>query len=168
MTAMAVGVVAWAGQDEHVPLSVSIAVPVEHGKRSIALYRPEAHFHVVLTNTSTHNVSLWRGEGPEGYSSLRFEVTDAKGKTWVVKKKERNWKRTPLPFATTIDPNGHFVIDVTFNPNIWENPLLPDKGKSPTVSIRAIYEITESDVATKSNVWTGKVVSERKEYTIWQ
>ncbi|MBN1460746.1 MAG: hypothetical protein JXA57_14520 [Armatimonadetes bacterium] len=166
LAAMASGVGAWAAQDEHIPLSLAIAVPVEHGKRSIALDRPEAHFHVVLTNISTHNVSLWQGEGPEGYSSLSFEVTDAEGNTWAVRKKERQWKRTPLPSAATLDPNGHLVIDVTFDPEIWENPPLPDEGKSVTVSIRAIYEIPESDDAAKNGVWTGRVVSEKKEYAI--
>lgn len=165
--ALVSGMVAYAAQDDHVPVSVSIAVPVRHGKRSIEMHRPEAHFHVVLKNISTHDVSLWREWCSWGYFNLIFEVTDSTGKTVVVKKKQRGWNKNFPDFAT-IDPNGHFVIDVTFDPEVWENAPLPEKGKSHTVSMKAIYEIAESDHAKESKVWIGRVVSEKKEYTIWR
>ena len=53
---LVLGGVAWAGPDEHLPLSLSIAVPIRGKQRSIE----SARFQVVLRNISTHNVSLWR------------------------------------------------------------------------------------------------------------
>jgi hypothetical protein len=160
----AVGITA---QDDQSPFSVAIAVPTRFGKRSIELYRPEQHFHVVLTNISKHDVSVWREWCSWGYFNLSFEVTDSEGKTVVVKKKQRGWGKNYPDFAT-IDPNGNFVIDVTFDPEVWENPPLPEEGKSQTLSIRAIYESAECGEAKESKVWTGRAVSEKKEYTIWR
>lgn len=159
---LVLGAVAWAGQDEHIPLSLSIAVPVRGKQRSIE----NAQFHVVVRNISTHNVNLWREWCSWGYFSLSFEVTDENGKNWIVKKKDRGWDKN-YPDSCTVDPNGDLVIDVTLNPDTWENPPRPEAGKSLTVTLRAVFQVRETEESKKHEVWTGKVVSEAKQYTFW-
>ena len=156
------GAVAWARRDEHTPLSVSIAVPIRGKHRSIE----NAQFHVVVRNISTHNVNLWREWCSWGYFNLSFEVSDENGKTWLVNKKNRGWGKN-YPDYCTVEPNGNLVIDVTLNPDTWENPPRPEAGKSLTVTLRALFQVAETEESKKHEVWTGKVVSEAKQYTLW-
>ena len=156
------GAVAWAGQDEHIPLALSIAVPVRDKQRSIG----NDLFHVVVRNISTHPVNLWRGGCSWGYYNLTFVVTEESGKSWIVKKKHINFKQN-FPDFCTIDPNGDLVIDVTLKPETpetWENPPRHEGGKSRTVTLQAIFQIEETEESKKFEVWTGKVISEAKQY----
>ena len=153
---------AWAAQDEATSLSVSIAVPVRGKVRFIE----NGQFHVVVRNNSTHPVSFWREWCSWGYFNLSFEATDENGKTWTIKKKDRGWNKN-YPDFCTVDANGDFVIDVTLKPDTWETPPQAEAGKSKTVTLRAIYQVGETEEAKKNGVWTGKVVSEAKQSTFW-
>lgn len=63
-------------------------------------------------------------------------------------------------------PTGNSFIDITFEPEMQENAPRPEKGKSHTVSIGAIYEGAESGVAKENEVWTGRVLSKSKTYNM--
>lgn len=158
------------------PLSISIAVPKmpqEQGKRVIELFNPRNYFHVVLTNTSNHELKLWSPDNAWGYSNLSFEATDTAGKTWIVKKKPKTWPKKS-PETITLKPQDQWVLEVGFSPEIWEKPPLPtfkpsdpfDVKGSKTVSLKARYEIKAGQQAKEQGVWTGKTMSEKQEYTI--
>ena len=59
------------------------------------------------------------------------------------------------------------MIEVTLNPDTWDNRPRPEPGKPLTVTLRAVYEVKDTAEAKEHDVWTGKVVSEAKQYTFW-
>ncbi|MCX7048466.1 MAG: hypothetical protein NTX50_23640 [Candidatus Sumerlaeota bacterium] len=119
-----------------------------------------------MSQPSIHKFNLWREGRHWGYFNLSFEATDENGKSWIIKKKDRGWDKN-YPDFCTVDPNGDFVIDVTLKPDTWENPPQLEAGKPKTVTLRAIYQVGETEESKKDHVWIGKVVSEAKQYTFW-
>jgi len=96
---------------------------------------------------------------------LSFRLTDENGTTWIAKKKEKDWEKN-FPDFVTVDSRGELVINVTFDPDIWDNVLPPDAGRSTTVSMVAIYESENSDDAKERGVRSGLLVSDEREYTL--
>ena len=148
------------------PLAVRI-VPAANGDaqaRSIDLSQDKAHFDVVLTNVSDKPVRLWKEWCSWGYFCLSFEVQDGTGKLTAVRKTPRGWDKN-FPSFQTLQPGSNMVFEVNFGSD-WENPVLPEKGKSIQVKMRAVYEIPPDDEAKKAEVWTGKVASPEEAYVI--
>jgi hypothetical protein len=139
----------------------------ETGGRAIELFGPSQHFHAVLTNVTTKPVRLWRDTSSWGYSNLYFEATDQSGRKLVIKKKEVQWDKN-VPDWTIVPPGDHFVINVTLDPSTWTNSPAPDPGRQRTVSLRAIFEVSEDAEARKHQVWTGKVSSPTDRYTLFR
>jgi len=156
---------AYTAEGERADLSLTIAVPIHNGQRTIQVGRQATRFNVIIENLSEHRVNLWREWCSWGYFNLRFQFTDEKGIMWIAKKKEKDWEKN-FPDFVSVDPRDKLVIDVTFNPDIWKNILPPDAGRSRTVSIVAIYESEDSDDAKKRGVWSGHLVSDKREYTL--
>jgi hypothetical protein len=145
-------------------------VPMTHrddGVRGLTLWNPALPFHVVVTNVSNQPLRLWREWCSWGYYNLSFEVTDEDGKTTTVKKKQRGWRKN-YPDWFLVAPSEHMVFDITLDESVWENPPLPEKGKSRVVKMRAVLEIPEDADTKGSGVWTGKVVSPEHSYTIYR
>ena len=162
-----------AKSDERVadPISVRI-VPTsfsKEGARTITLWQPTQHFHVVVTNTSDKPVRLWREWCSWGYYNLSFLVTGEDGKPIVVKKAWRGWKKN-APDSTTLPPGDHMVFEVSFDPKIWplaSSELLPEEGKSREVKMKAVFEIVKDNETQKQDVWTGSVSSPEETYVIY-
>jgi hypothetical protein len=150
------------------PISVRI-VPTsfhEKGGRVIALYKPADHFHVVLTNVSDQPIRLWRDWCSWGYFCLSFELTDQDGRTFQVRKKPRGWdKNFPDPF--TIPGGNHMVLDVALD-DTWEGVPLPVNRNGQVWKIKAVYEVPADEETAKHKVWTGKVSSPEKTYTVFR
>lgn len=144
-------------------LSLMIAVPIHDGQRTIEVGRRATHFNVIIKNLSEHRVNLWREWCSWGYFNLSFQLTDENGTTWIAKKKEKDWGKNFD--SMTVDPSDELVIDVTFDPDIWDNVLPLDAGRSTTVSMVAIYQSENSDDAKERGVW-GRLVSDKREYTL--
>lgn len=158
-----------AKQDPKPPLSVRI-VPTdfkEERGRSINLGYDTAHFHVVLTNISDKPLRLCNDTCSWGYFALSFEVKDESGKTTKVTKQGMPWS-TLFAHYLTVPPGDHMVREVSFSKDEWENFVLPEKGKSVDVQMRAVFEIKPDDETKKKDVWTGKVVSPEETYTIYR
>jgi hypothetical protein len=151
------------------PLTVRI-VPMryhEDGERQITLYMPGHHFYAVVTNVSDKPVRLWRQWCSWGNENLSFQVTDQQGRTTSATRRPRAYGKN-YPDWTTVPPGGHMVCEVTFDPDVWENPPLPEKHKSHKVKLKAVYRITGDDQATQHGVWTGEVSSPELDYTIYR
>lgn len=156
---------AYAAEREQADLSLTIAVPVHDGQGTIQVGRQATRFNVIIENLSEHQINLWQEWCSWGYFNLKFQFTDKKGTMWIAKKKEKEWEKN-FPDFVSIGPRDKLVIDVMFNPDIWKNVLPPDVGKFTTVSIVAIYESKDSDHAKKREVWSGRLVSNKREYTL--
>lgn len=146
-------------------LSLMIMVPIHDGQRTIEVGHRAAHFNVIVKNLSEHRLNLWREWCSWGYFNLSFRLTDENGITWIAKKKEKDWEKN-FPDFVIVDPRDELVIDVTFDPDIWDNVLPLDAGRSMTVSMVAIYQSENSDDAKERGVWSGRLVSDEREYTL--
>lgn len=156
---------AYATERDRTDLSLTIAVPVHNGQRTIQVGHQARRFHVIIENLSERQVSLWQEWNSWGHFNLKFQITDDKGVTWIAMKKEKEWEKN-FPGFVSVDPKDKIVIDVTFSPDVWENVFPTDAEKSTTVSMRAIYESEDSEDARKKGVWSGRLVSDKKEYTL--
>jgi hypothetical protein len=148
-------------------LFLTVEVPIHNGQRTIQVGRQASLFHVVIENSSEHQINLWREWCSWGYFNLKFQITDEKGATWIVRKKEKEWDKN-FPDFVSINPSDKMVIDVTLNSDIWENILPHDIELSTTVSMIAIYDGENSEDARKRGIWSGKLVSEKREYILLQ
>ena len=155
----------WAAKAHDPGLSISVAVPVHLENRTIDLLAPNAHFHVLISNTSKIDLNLWREWCSWGYFNLSFEIIDDKGKSWIVKKRDRPWSKNFPDFAT-LASNQSLVLDVNFNPKIWLNLPPSSKSKSQIISMRVIYNSSESDQSKKLKIWSGKITSPSQEFII--
>lgn len=136
-----------------------------HNGKVISLELPQEHFHVVLTNRSNNSIRLWRERCSFGYSNLYFEVTEDGGSTTLVRKQEIPWEKN-WPEWITVLPGNSLVLNVTFAPPIWVNPLLPDRGQIRKMNIKAVYRINENVEAEQYHIWTGTAYSSDEEYII--
>ena len=150
---------------EKAELSLTIALPIHNGQRTIQVGRQAARFHVIIENSSERQVNLWREWYSWGYFNLKFLMTDESGATWIAKKKEKEWEKN-FPDFLSVDPSDKMVIDVTFDPDVWENVLPPGTEQSTTVSMIAIYESEDSEDARKRGIWSGRLVSDKRDYTL--
>ena len=140
----------------------------DHGKRSITLWQPAQHFHVIITNLSDKPVRLWRDWCSWGEQILSFEVTDENGKAIVVKRNARSYNKN-YPDWTLVPPGDHMVFEVSFDQTTgWTNAPMPEKGKSREVKMKAVFEIPEDKEAKENKVWTGKVCSPEETYTVYR
>ncbi len=150
---------------EQTALSLTIAVPMHKGQRTIQVGREAKPFHVIIENLSDRQINLWRERYSWGYFNLSFEITDEKGATWTVKKKEIDWEKN-FPDYVAIGPKEKKVIDVSFNPDIWQSVLPSGATQRTMVSMVAIYESEGSKDASERDVWSGRLVSDKKQYTL--
>lgn len=150
------------------PLTVSIAIPVHHGKRSLNEY---GHFHVLVTNTSKDVVNVWTDKFSWGYGNLSFEMVDDAGQTTKIRKKPRAWEKN-YPDWLALGAGESYVLGVDLFSaqagDIWEG--LPVKANKPVpqhIKLKAVYEIRPDQESTTLNVWTGRLESRQDVYTIW-
>ena len=151
------------------PLTIRVAPTGsrEPGGRAITLWQPGQRFHVVVTNVSARPVRLWREWCGWGYHALSFQVVDDKGKPFVVRKKQRAWRKN-FPDWTELGPGDPLVLEVDFDESLWQDPPLPQQDRSRKVKMRAVYEVTPDGESRAAGVWTGTVTSPENEYTIYR
>ena len=151
------------------PLAVRIVPTRHHEKigRTIELYQPSQHFDVVVTNVSGRPVRLWREWCSWGYFSLSFVVTGEDGKSVAVRKKPRGWFKN-YPDATIVPPGDHLVFEVSFDDATWQDPPLPERGRSRTVKLKAEYAVGSDERSEELGVWTGRASSPEDRFTIWR
>ena len=145
-------------------LEAVIVVPVSYGGRVVD-WDDRFHFHVIITNVSDTTWNVCNESCSWGYEALSFEMTDAKGRTWTVLKKTKDWLAN-APDFWTIAPHGQVVLDVNLgDEDVWLK--LQGRTGEPVYSVRAIFEI-KPDVSLEPfknlknkqpPAWTGRVVS---------
>lgn len=147
-------------------LEVSIAVPVQDGRRFLE-YSADGHsFRVVVRNVSAQPVNLWSSKYSWGYANLSFEFKDETGALRTVQKKPREWTKN-FPDACTLLPGDDLVLDVDFTSSDWDGaPKAATGTKSVVISMRAVYEIRPDAESQKLKVWTGRAESPWREYTL--
>jgi hypothetical protein len=77
------------------------------------------------------------------------------------------WSKN-YPDATTLVPGDHMVSEVTFDPSIWPNAPVPEKGKSREIKMKAVFSIPADEDTKKYSIWTGAVSSPEDTYIIYR
>ena len=127
----------------------------------------DPHFHVIISNTSDKPQRIWREWCSWGYYGLSFEFTDATGKTWIAKKKPRDWTRN-LPDFWTVGARESLVLDVHFaDAKTWDGFPQP-QGASQPFTMRAVFEFKPDDKSRQHSVWTGRAVSKADKYVFYK
>lgn len=138
-------------------LSVSIALPLKGQERPITMYNGGT-FHVVLSNTSSKAQNVWEEWCSWGYFSLRFQCTDAHGKTWLLEKRPRDWTKNHASYSTLL-PGESLVINVDLaDKEVWAGVPSIERNES-TFTLKAIYEVEQTDESCTLKAWVGKVES---------
>ena len=137
----------------------AVATPLTLSIAENSVYSgPQAHFHVLWTNTSLQPVRIWADSNSWGYRSLWFEITDAAGKHWRALKK-KTIVTQDAPAYVTIAPGQTLTKRVFFgDTTLWEG-FPAEKDRPFSVHARAVFHVAPSPEAARSAVWTGRIES---------
>lgn len=121
-------------------------------------------FHVILTNISKSNQTVYQEGNRWGWQNLSFEFRTADGTTHITTKKPISFPEN-YPDTFLILPGEHKVFPVQLNPSRWETrPGLKENGDFP-VTFKAIYRISKLRGGA-SGVWIGHIESREYKLTI--
>lgn len=146
-------------------VSLSIAVPLLGDQRALSLNTGGA-FHVLLTNTSSNTQRIWEDWCSWGYYGLKFQCTDASGKTWLIVKRPHEWTKNYASYATLL-PGESLVISVELaDKETWAGlPMIESNASKFT--FQAVLEVEKTAESNSMNVWVGKAKSPPLVLTIY-
>jgi hypothetical protein len=104
---------------------------------------------------------VWKEWCSWGYYALLLEFQFPDGSTHLISKKERGWDKN-FPDAFLIQPNGYFVMPVKLREE-W--PDIHSKGRK--MRLRAHYRISPDDKSKEERVWSGEIVSQWIDVTVY-
>jgi hypothetical protein len=112
-----------------------------------------AGFHVVLTNRSNSDLSVWREWCSWGHDSLSFVITEPDGRSFELKKVQG-------PGVKIIQIHSLLRRMVTSSILFslgrgWQG--FPQNWKNQKIKMQAIFKINPDDESKRLLVWTGKV-----------
>ena len=155
------------------PLSISVSLPAEgsfgasNETRRLSFRASPPLFHVVVANTSSSDIRLWKEDCSWGYGALSFSFRDSGGNEWVARKKPRAW-RSNYPRWWLLKPNETLIIDVRFaESSVWDGFKRPAKDSNLKLAITAMFEIASDENSREHQTWTGKIVSKPIEVTFY-
>ena len=121
-----------------------VAVPQTSGKNGQILNVSQS-FHVVLSNTSLHDLKLWDEWSSKGYFNLSFEFKGKDGKVVSVAKNPDVFWFKHSPQEIVVHPGCAYSIDVDFsNAKEW----LGVKNLTGKMTMRVIYKNTDKASST--------------------
>jgi hypothetical protein len=119
---------------------------------------------VVLTNVSKETQPIFEGWNSWGYQAISLEITMPDGKKAILSVSDQDFTRN-FPSTFHILPGEHQVFPIRLDKS-WEmNPSITFALET-AITLKAIYEITESPESKKQHVWTGRVESKPCQLTL--
>jgi len=116
-----------------------VAVPQTSGKDGQIL-KISQPFHVVLSNTSLHDLKLWDEWSSKGYFNLSFEFKGKDGKVVTVAKNPDVYWFKHSPEVIIVHPGCSYSITVDFsNAKEW----MGVKNLTGKMTMRVIYKNTD-------------------------
>ena len=103
---------------------------------SIKLGADNPEFYVVIRNTSSTPMKVWKEWCSWGWYNMSFQIERAKGKSFKITKGRHIWTWN-FPDSAIILPHESFVWPVTFNDD-WDLPAGFDS--SDPVRLTAIFQ----------------------------
>jgi hypothetical protein len=150
-----------------VPFALSI-VPTASRSDSriitVAATKPD-EFYVVLTNISNTPQLVWEYWNSWGYQTISFQFILDKNQRIVVSKRPQDFSRN-FPSTFMIPPGDHKVYAIRLDGE-WDTSAIPKSSEMP-VTLKAIYEVSQTPEASNYNVWIGRVESASYKLTLKQ
>jgi len=141
-----------------------VSVPQKDGQVP-DLSRP---FHVLLTNSTAHNLMVWKEGCSLGYFNLSFEFTGKDGKIVKVEKNRNVYWARNVPSGIAVLPGCAYPMTV----NLWgrdaagRGEWLGTEALSGSMKMKTIYQNANAGrkVGAKQKpvapVWLGRVASD--------
>lgn len=150
-----------------VPFTLSI-VPTTSRSDSrvitIAATKPD-EFYVVLTNISTAPQLVWEYWNSWGYQTISFEFMLDRNQRIIVSKRPQDFTKN-FPSTFMIPPGDHKVYAIRLDRE-WDTIAIPKSSEAP-VTLKAIYQVSQTPEASTYNVWIGRVESSSCKLTLRQ
>ena len=131
----------------------------------IVLGDPSPQLSVVIRNTGSESVRVWKDSYSFGYRNLSFELTDPAGKRFAVTRVDRIWEKD-FPAWDTLAPGASMTIDVSFTAKDWQGLPRLEPGERRTVRVHALYRSAAGYEAKLNSVWVGSVASQDIDVTL--
>jgi hypothetical protein len=131
----------------------------------IVIGDPAPQMTVVIRNTSSASVRLWKDSCSFGYRTLSFEITDSAGKHFVATRVERTWEKD-FPAWDTLAPGASMTTDVSVTAKDWQGLPHLKPGERRPVRMHAVYHSAQGYEAQLNSVWVGSVASEDIDVTL--
>ncbi len=177
-------------EDSKQPLVVGISSVEEGGSRTSVFSKfsnAVPHFDVVLRNASDKPLKLWAEDCSPGNGTLRLEISAVDSKPLsqpiLVTRHTIDWSTNYIR-GVTLGPGDVSVREVhlyLYQPGERRNPQADTGNREdylgfPTITsnstfhtyrMRAVFEITPSEWGTHEGIWTGRAVSETRDYKVY-
>ena len=117
----------------------------------------------MLTNISNEPQAVWLTSNSWGGRTISFEFKFSNNPPVLVSRGPEGFTiNNPETFL--IPPGEHKVYPIRLD-KWWDVSAIP-KSTEMSVSLKAIYEVTNTSEATVHHVWTGRVESLSYEFTV--
>jgi hypothetical protein len=110
---------------------------------------------VTIRNVGASDLLIWRPGNSWGDEALRFETEGPTGERSMLRKSQDYTRNVPA--TETIAPAGALERHFDLHDGTWTSG--PSRGDART--LRAVFEIPDSEDARIHGVWTGCVLSRR-------
>jgi len=151
-------------------ISVSIAAPGLYPDTDgfIPAHDRNSHFHVILTNISKKTQRIITDGNSSGDKTLSFEIIDKSPETATARRVAGEYAKN-MAHWWVLQPEESVVIDVCFaDPAKWEGFHAAHYGDSEIVTMRAIFEVPESEKNAYGNdQWAGRVSSKPGKFAFY-
>jgi hypothetical protein len=149
------------------PFTLSI-VPTRSSSdaRVITIARQRPHeFYVVLTNISNEQQPVWETWNSWGSRTISFEFTLDNNRRILVTRGPEGFTRN-FPSTFLIPPGEHKVYAIRLD-SWWDTGSIPKTPEMP-ISLKAVFDVSNTPEATEYHVWTGHVESGSYRFTLSQ
>jgi hypothetical protein len=130
----------------------------------IILFMEHTHLHLIISNISDHDVTLWRPFCPAGDEAITFEFKESELSKEIMKAHIRMGYTAGMAYEKTLTlaPNDSLVFNVDFL-GYWDFPFEVKSREMKKIFIRAVYNpkpAPKSDLKMPpqaNDVWFGRV-----------
>jgi hypothetical protein len=159
-------------QETKSPLALSIRYKDGLSSKSSTSKPPEiilmehGHLHLLISNASDHNVTLWRPFCPPGDEAITFEFKESETSKEIMRARIQMGYTAGMGFAKTLTlvPNDSLVFDVDFL-NYWDFPFKIKSGEIKKLTMRAVYNpkpindvnVSKAKDLQVKDLWSGRV-----------
>jgi hypothetical protein len=126
---------------------------------------PAPQLSVVIKNTSSASVRLWKDSCSFGYRTLSLDITDKAGKHFVVTRVERIWEKD-FPAWDTLAPGATMSTELSITSKDWQGLPSLKAGERRAVRMHAVYHSAPEYQAQLNSVWVGSVASDDIDVTL--